>query len=177
MRDALDRLHANPSSAHREGQRARAAIERARAQVAALVGGRPDEVVFASGGTEGDQAGLIGAAWALEPRGRRVAISAIEHHAVHGAAEVLGRLGFTVEHLPVSRAGLVDPAAVDALSADSTVIAVMLANNETGVVQPVAEIARRAAARCPALCSMARRPRGFPTPSTSRSRARAATTC
>src|SRR5437867_6769705 len=134
MRDALDRLHANPSSAHREGQRARAAIERARAQVAALVGGRPDEVVFTSGGTEGDHAGLIGAAWALEARGRRVAITAIEHHAVHGAGEVLARLGFAVEHLPAGRGGAVDPAALDSLPADTTVVSVMLANNETGVL-------------------------------------------
>ena len=147
MGEVLAGLHANPSSAHRDGQRARAAIERAREQVAALVGASPDEVVFTSGGTEGDHAGLIGGAWAAERRGRRIAISAIEHHAVHGAAEVLARIGFAVEHLPVGREGVVDPAAVDTLPADTTVIAVMLANNETGVVQPVAEIARRAAAR------------------------------
>jgi len=104
-------------------------------------------VVFTSGGTEGDHAGLIGLAWAAERRGRRVAISAIEHHAVHGAAEVLARLGFAIEHLPVTREGMVDPAALDALPADTTVVAVMSANNETGVIQPLAEIARRARAR------------------------------
>jgi len=140
-------LHANPSSAHREGQRARAAIEHAREQVASLVGAHADEVVFTSGGTEGDHAGLIGAAWAQESRGRRVAISSIEHHAVHGAAEVLERLGFAIEHLPAASNGLVDPRAIERLPADTTVVAVMLANNETGVIQPVAEIARRAAAR------------------------------
>ena len=147
MREALAGLHANPSSAHAEGQRARAAVEAARAQVAALVGARPDQVVFTSGGTEGDHAGLIGLAWAAERRGRRLAISAVEHHAVHGAAEVLERLGFAIEHLPVSRSGVVDPAALDALPEDTTVVAVMLANNETGVIQPLAEIARRARAR------------------------------
>jgi len=147
MRDCLAGLPANPSSAHREGQRARAAVERARAQVAALVHARPDEVVFTSGGTEGDHAGLIGAAWALEPRGRRVAISAIEHHAVHGAAEVLARSGFEVAHLPVGTDGWVPPDALDALPAGTTLVAVMLANNETGVLQPLAEIARRAHAR------------------------------
>jgi cysteine desulfurase len=147
MRVCLRDLPANPSSAHREGQRARAAIERAREQVASLVGARAEDVVFTSGGTEGDHAGLIGAAWALEPRGRRVAISAIEHHAVHGAAEVLERSGFAVEHLSVGPGGVVDPAAVEGLPADTTVIAVMLANNETGVLQPVAELARRARAR------------------------------
>ena len=81
MGSALAELHANPSSSHRDGQRARAAIEHAREQVAALVHARADEVVFTSGGTEGDHAALIGAAWAAEPRGRRVAFSAIEHHA------------------------------------------------------------------------------------------------
>ncbi len=147
MRAALADTHANPSSAHREGQRARAAIERAREQVAALVGAAPDDVVFTSGGTEGDHAGLIGAAWAAEPRGRRVAISAIEHHAVHGAAEVLERLGFALAHLPVGAEGLVDPAAIAGLPADTTVVAVMLANNETGVIQPIAALAAATAAR------------------------------
>ncbi len=147
MRAALAGLPANPSSAHREGQRARAAVERAREQVAALVSARPDEVVFTSGGTEGDHAGLIGAGWALEPRGRRVAVSAVEHHAVHGAAEVLKRVGFAVEHLPVTPDGFVDPSAIGALPPDTTLVAVMLANNETGVLQPVAEIAARARAR------------------------------
>jgi cysteine desulfurase len=146
MLACLDELHANPSSAHREGQRARAAIERARTQVAALVGARPEEVVFTSGGTEADHAGLIGAAWALEGRGRRVAFSAIEHHAVHGAAAVLERFGFVIEHVPVTPQGLVDPASLDRLPPDTSVLSVMLANNETGVIQPVAEIAARARA-------------------------------
>ena len=147
MTRALRELHANPSSTHREGQRVRAAIEHARAQVAALVHADPAEVVFVSGGTEGDHAGLIGAAWANEARGRRVAISSVEHHAVHGAAEVLERIGFAVEHLPVDARGRVAPAAIDALPDDTTTISVMLANNETGVVQPVADIAARARAR------------------------------
>jgi cysteine desulfurase len=147
MRAVLAGLHANPSSAHREGQLARAAVESAREQVAALVGARPDEVVFTSGGTEADHTGVIGLAWAAEKRGRRVAISSVEHHAVHGAAEVLARLGFAIEHLAATPAGIVDAARVDDLPADTTVLAVMLANNETGVIQPVAAIARRAAAR------------------------------
>jgi len=147
LQAALAGLHANPSSAHREGQRARAAIERAREQVGALVGARPDEVVFTSGGTEGDHVALIGAAWAAEPRGRRIAISALEHHAIHGAAAVLERLGWAVEHLPADADGRIDPSAIESLPTDTTVVAVMLANNETGVIQPLAEIARRATAR------------------------------
>ncbi len=146
MREALVSLPANPSSMHREGQRARAAIERARAQVAALVNARPAELVFTSGGTEGDHAAVVGAAWARETRGRRIAISAVEHHAVHGAAAVLERLGWAVSHLPVDADGRVAPEALDALPADCTVVAVMLANNETGVVQPIQALAARARA-------------------------------
>ena len=147
MRTALETLHANPSSLHREGQRARAALEHAREQVAALVGAAPAEVVFVSGGTEGDHDGVVGAAWALELRGRRIAISTVEHHAVHGAAAVLARLGFAIEHLSAGSEGRVDPAAIDRLPADTTLISVMLANNETGVIQPVAEIVARARTR------------------------------
>ncbi|MBI5708993.1 MAG: cysteine desulfurase [Candidatus Eisenbacteria bacterium] len=144
MGACLADLPANPSSLHREGQRARAALEKARGHVATLVGASADEVTFVSGGTEGDHAGLIGAALALEKRGRRVAISAIEHHAVHGAAHLLARLGFAVEHLRVGRDGMVDPRAAASLPPDTTVVAVMMANNETGVIQPVAEVAARA---------------------------------
>lgn len=147
MGSALADLHANPSSLHRDGQAARAAVEHARAQVAALLNARPGEVVFVSGGTEGDHLALIGAAWARAARGRRVAVSAVEHHAVHGAAEVLAEQGFAIETLPVSGDGVVDPRAIDALPADTTVAAIMLANNETGILQPIAELARRAHAR------------------------------
>ncbi len=147
MSAALSDLHANPSSSHREGQRSRAAIDRAREHVAALVNARPSGIVFTSGGTEGDHAAIIGAAWALESQGRRIAISALEHHAVHGAAQVLVRGGWSVEHLHATPAGALQPAGVDALPAGTTLVSLMLANNETGAVQPVAEVARRAHAR------------------------------
>jgi cysteine desulfurase len=146
MAEALAGPGANPSSAHREGQRARAMIERAREQVASLVGAAPGAVTFVSGGTEGDHLSVAGMALAQEKRGRAVAISAIEHHAVHGAADLLARLGFRVSHLPVDPRGFVDPAAVPAMGSGHTLVAVMLANNETGVIQPVAEIAARARA-------------------------------
>ena len=144
MTEALAGSGANPSSAHREGQRARAAVERAREQVAALVGASPAGVTFVSGGTEGDHLSVAGMALALETRGRTVAVSAIEHHAVHGAGDLLARLGFHVTHLPVNARGFLDPAALPAAGSDHTLVAVMLANNETGVIQPVAEIAARA---------------------------------
>jgi cysteine desulfurase len=144
MRACLEDLHANASSMHREGQRARAAVERARDQVAALVSARPDEVIFVSGGTEGDHLALVGGAWARQARGRRVAISAVEHHAVHGAAEVLAEQGFAVDHLAVDGNGMVAISALDELTPDTSLVSLMLANNETGVLQPVAEAAERA---------------------------------
>ena len=147
MASALESLPANPSSQHREGQRARAAIEQARERVALLVGAHAHEVVFLSGGTEGDHAGLIGAALATESQGRIVACTAVEHHAVHGALEVLVRLGWEERVLAVDGNGRMAPDTVDELPPATTVLAVMLANNETGVVQPVAEVAKRARAR------------------------------
>jgi cysteine desulfurase len=147
MAAALAELSANPSSLHSEGQRARAAIELARERVAGLVNARPDEVAFVSGGTEGDHAGLIGLAMAAEARGRRVAISSLEHHAIHGAAEVLERFGWSVSHLPSGADGAVRASDLDTMPPDTVAAALMLANNETGVLQPVAELADRAHAR------------------------------
>ncbi len=144
---ALVDLGANPSSAHREGQRVRAAVERARAQVAAMVGADAGEVVFVSGGTEGDHLAVIGAAWARRDAGRHVAFAAVEHHAVHGAADVLRELGWHEHVLPCDADGRTRPESVDALPEGATVVSVMLANNETGVLQPVAELAARARAR------------------------------
>jgi cysteine desulfurase len=144
---ALRDLGANPSSMHREGQRVRAAVDRARDQVAALVNARADEVVFVSGGTEGDHLAIVGGALARRDAGRTVAFAAIEHHAVHGAAGLLADLGWTHLTLPCDGDGRTPPEAVDGLPADTTLLSVMLANNETGVLQPVAELAARAHAR------------------------------
>ncbi len=147
MADALERFPANPSSLHRAGQAARAEVERARERVAALLGAPPERIAFTSGGTEGDHAALVGAALALEARGRTLAFSPIEHHAVHGAGDLLRRLGFGAAHLPVLPAGFVEPSAVESLPPDCALVSLMLANNETGVLQPVADVARRAHAR------------------------------
>jgi cysteine desulfurase len=147
MTRALADLGANPSSAHREGQRVRAAVERAREQAAALVGARPGELVFVSGGTEGDHLAIVGSAWAQRARSRHVAYAAIEHHAVHGAAEVLERLGWTHSVMSCEPSGLTPPDAVNDLPAGVSVLSLMLANNETGVLQPVAALAARARAR------------------------------
>ncbi|HYM80314.1 MAG TPA: cysteine desulfurase family protein [Candidatus Limnocylindria bacterium] len=147
MRPCFEELYANPSSLHRAGQQARAAVERARDQVASLLGAASAEIVFVSGGTEGDHLALVGAAWARRDHGRRIAISAVEHHAVHGAADLLAEQGFAIEHLPVRADGWVEPETIDRLPDDTTVVSVMLANNETGVLQPVADVTRRAHAR------------------------------
>ena len=147
MHAALQGLGANPSSAHREGQRVRAAIESARDQVAHFVHARAAEVIFVSGGTEGDHLALMGAAWARRAAGQRVAVAAIEHHAVHGAADVLHELGWSHVELPCEPTGITLPTAIDALPADTTVVSLMLANNETGVLQPVAALTERAHAR------------------------------
>jgi cysteine desulfurase len=147
MQQALRDLGANPSSAHSEGQRVRAAVERARAQAAVLVGAEPRQVVFVSGGTEGDHLAIVGSAWAQRERGQHVAYAAIEHHAVHGAAEVLERLGWHHSVLPSDANGLTPPDSVNDLPSGTTVLALMLAKNETGVVQPVAALTARAQAR------------------------------
>ena len=147
MHQALRDLGANPSSAHRDGQRVRAAVERARTQAAVLVGARAEEVVFVSGGTEGDHLAIVGSAWAQRERGKLVACAAIEHHAVHGALEVLERLGWQHSTLPCDANGMTAPESVNDLPAGVTVLSLMLANNETGVMQPVAALAARARAR------------------------------
>lgn len=132
----------NASSIHQPGQQARAAVERAREQVAGLLHCRPAEVVFTSGGTESDNTAIFG----LLRQGDHLITSAIEHHAVlHSAEKIRGR-GVEVTFLPVSAGGAVDPMDVyRALRPNTKLISVMMANNETGVVQPVEAIGRIAA--------------------------------
>ena len=144
MDACLRDLHGNASSLHREGQRARAAVDLARERVADLVHAGPDEVVFVSGGTEGDHLALVGGAWARRDQGRSVALTRVEHHAVHGAAEILAEHGFGIQHLAVDSRGVLELDALERLAPGTVLVSVMLANNETGVLQPVAEAARRA---------------------------------
>jgi cysteine desulfurase len=140
--------YGNASSAHAFGQEARGAVEDARAQVAALFGASPSEVVFTSGGTEADNLAVLGTARALAPKGRHLVASAIEHDAVLNAHEVLVRQGFEVTWVRPRADGRVDPAAVgEALRPDTILVSLMATNNETGVVQPVAEVGALCAAR------------------------------
>jgi cysteine desulfurase len=138
----------NPSSLHWFGQRARGAVEEARAQVAQLVSADPAEIVFTSGGSESDNAALRGvAARARAPR-VGLACTAIEHHAVLNAAKALRDEGWPLAIVRVGEDGAVDPAEVAASIGETTsLLSVMLANNETGVLQPVAEAARLAHAQ------------------------------
>jgi len=128
----------NAGSIHQVGQRARAQVEAAREQVAALVGSRAAEIVFTSGGTEGDNLALLG----LVAAGDHVIVSAIEHHAVLASAQRLQELGVEVTIVGCDSDGVVHPDSVgEALRANTKLVSVMTANNETGVLQPVAEIA------------------------------------
>jgi cysteine desulfurase len=144
--------YGNASSIHGYGQRARAAVETAREQVAVLIHARPQEIVFTSGGTESDNQAIFGAAQAPARPGAHVITSAIEHEAVLNSCQALEKLGMPVTYLPVSRDGVVDPEAVrQAIRADTVLISVMHANNELGTIQPLAEIGGIAAARKVAL--------------------------
>ncbi|MGA9854701.1 MAG: cysteine desulfurase family protein [Gammaproteobacteria bacterium] len=129
-------MHGNPSSIHRPGRAARAALDKARAQVAALVNAQPAQVVFTSGGTEADNLALKGAC-SGKSRGR-VLISAIEHAAVQAPAEDLMRQGWQVQRIPVDPACRLELNALKKiLDHDVCLVSVMLANNETGAVQDV----------------------------------------
>ena len=138
----------NPSSIHARGAAARAAVERARESVAALIGASPAEVVFTAGGTEADCLAVLGIARAAGPEKRHLVVSAIEHPAVREAARRLEVEGFEVTWLGVDWHGLVD---VDefaaALRPETALAAVMWANNEVGTVQPVQELAAECARR------------------------------
>ncbi len=136
----LKGLQGNPSSPYGEGRAARRAVEDAREQVAALVGGDPREIIFTSGATEANNLALRGLASSPRP----IAVSAVEHPSVLGCAEALARAGCEVTTLPVDGEGVVDLAGVDrALEGGVQVMAVMAANNEVGSVQPWSEIAER----------------------------------
>jgi cysteine desulfurase len=141
MSDALARLWGNPSSGHRRGAEARAAVERAREQVAGCLGAEPGEIVFTSGGSESDNWAILGVV-AQHP-GAHVVTSAVEHPAVLEPLRAAERRGeITLSVVGVDRRGRVDPAAVAAaITEDTVLVSVMLANNEVGTLQPIAEIA------------------------------------
>lgn len=140
----------NAGSVHTPGQRARAAVDAARESVAALIGAKPSEIVFTSGGTEADNLALFGSVAASTKQRRHVITTAIEHHAILHTCEELERQGIGVTVVPVSQSrqtqGIVDPEEIRrALRPETVLISVMHANNELGVIQPIEEIGRIAA--------------------------------
>jgi cysteine desulfurase len=143
MRPYFAEHFGNASSIHHHGQETRAAVERARESVAALLGCRASEIVFTSGGTEGDNLAIFG----LVREGDHVITSTIEHHAVLNSCKHLEEAGCEVTYVPVDGRGLVDPDDVRrAVRSTTRLISIMMANNETGVLQPVGEIGKVAVA-------------------------------
>jgi cysteine desulfurase len=133
---------ANPSSAYRQGCDALGAVENARKLVARLVNADPSEIVFTSGGTESDNLAVFGVARRHRQKGNHLITSAIEHKAVLNTCRQLEKEGFVLTVLPVDRNGLVDPDNLRlAIRKDTILISVMQASNETGVIQPVRELA------------------------------------
>jgi cysteine desulfurase len=142
MRPYLDEHFGNPSSGHWYGEQTREAVTRARAQVADLVGAHTGEIVLTSGGSEANNHALKGAARANRHRGDHIITTAIEHPAVTGVCAWLAGEGFTVTTLPVDEYGIVDAAGLRAAITPRTILlSVMHANNETGSIQPVRELA------------------------------------
>lgn len=131
----------NPSSVYGIGQENKAAVEEARAKVAAAINAEPNEIYFTAGGTESDNWVLKGVAFANIRKGKHIITTAVEHHAILHAAEWLQSQGFEVTYLPVDQYGMVSPADVEkAIRPDTILISVMYANNEVGTIQPIAEI-------------------------------------
>ncbi|UCB42182.1 MAG: cysteine desulfurase NifS [Dehalococcoidales bacterium] len=131
----------NPSSIYSYGQEAKGAVEKAREQVATLIGAREEEIVFTSGGTEADNSAIEGVAFA-NPERNHIITSTIEHHAVIETCTFLERRGFEVTFLPVDKDGLVDPDDVQKVITNKTcLISIMHANNEIGTIQPIKELA------------------------------------
>ena len=131
------------SRTHTFGWAAEAVVEAARAQIAALIGCKPVELVFTSGATEADNLALKGVAYAYRERGTHLITSQIEHHAVLDSCKRLEKEGFQITYLPVDRTGLVNPDDVaKALTPKTILVSIMLANNEVGTIQPVREIGR-----------------------------------
>jgi cysteine desulfurase len=138
----LGEVWGNPSSVHQVGRKARALLDEARDRAAGVLGCKPSEVVFTSGGTESNNLALFGTARLLKTKGRHIITSAIEHHAVlHCCRYLEQKEGFKVTYLPVDSEGLVSVAGLQkALRPDTILVSIMAANNEIGTVQPVADL-------------------------------------
>lgn len=142
MRPLLEGPFANPSATHSGGRTARALLDRARAQVADLLGSSADEIVFMSGGSEADNLALTGVYIALKGRGDHIITTAVEHPAILEPLRFLERFGARLTIIPVDRTGMIDPADVRrAITSRTILVSVMHANNEVGTIEPIAEVA------------------------------------
>jgi cysteine desulfurase len=138
----LDEVWGNPSSIHHVGRKARAVLDAARERTAVVLGAKPSEIIFTSGGTESVNLAIFGTARLLKPKGRHLITSAVEHHAVLHSFESLARNeGFELTVLPVDREGrVVVESLKQAIRLDTILVSIMAANNEVGTLQPVAEL-------------------------------------
>ncbi len=133
----------NPSSDHAYGHVTASAVSRAREQVASLLGCAPHEIIFTGGGSESDNMALLGRVWASGESNPHIITSVVEHPAILTTCHFLERQGVAVDYVPVDRHGQVDPDDVkNSLRPETVVVSIMHANNETGTLQPIAEIAR-----------------------------------
>ncbi|MGE5416581.1 MAG: cysteine desulfurase family protein [Acidobacteriota bacterium] len=133
----------NPSSTHEYGRNAREAVEKARRQVAEFLGAGTENIIFTSGGTEANNTAILGAAYANWTKGNHIITTSIEHRAVLDPCRFLESQGFRVTYLPVDESGMVEIEELEkAITADTTLISVMYANNEIGTIQPVEDIGR-----------------------------------
>ena len=140
--NALVSYWGNPSSGHALGRSAGRALEKARRSLSILIGAGPEECIFVSGGTEANNTVILGVPQLLEQKGKHIVSSEIEHPSVLNPLIHLAEKGWEVTFVPVEHNGIVDPQRVtDAIREDTVLVSVMLANNETGAIQPVAEIA------------------------------------
>lgn len=136
-------FYGNPSSIYSFSNKPREALNQARKTIAEIIHAEPDEIIFTSGGTESDNYVLLGAAYENEKRGRHIITSQIEHHAILYTAKRLEKEGFSVTYLPVDHEGFVSPEALEAaITPETTLVSVMMANNEVGTIEPVAELGK-----------------------------------
>jgi len=148
MAPCFTEFYGNPSSLHAFGQTAKHLVEEARQTMASFIGASPEEIIFTSGGTESNNAVIVGIALARRDKGNHIITSKIEHHAILEPCRYLEKQGYEVTYLPVDNDGLVDPVEVENAMTDKTIlISIMHANNEIGTVQPIAEIGRIARER------------------------------
>ncbi|MDQ6632796.1 MAG: aminotransferase class V-fold PLP-dependent enzyme, partial [Verrucomicrobiota bacterium] len=140
----LDEIFGNPSSVHHVGRKARAILDDARDRVAKIWRAKPSEIIFTSGGTESSNLAIFGVARHLRDKGKHIITSQIEHHAVLHCCQYLEKTeGFEITYLPVDAEGFVSPDDLKkAIRADTTLVSIMAANNETGTIQPIAEFGK-----------------------------------